>query len=289
MNSLKTTYHHIRRSPFQSLIAIIIVTVSFFSISAFLIISQGMSSVLKYVETKPEISLYLSDGLDKEKVENIHKKIKEYPEIREIKFISKEEALNIYKDLNKDNPMLTEMVSASILPASFEVSVNDPKTLDMIFEDFSQDNTISDIIYQKDLIENLLVWTKNIRNIGFFIAISLAVISFLVIFVIIGMKITNRKEEIKISRLLGASKFYVKKPFIYEGIFYGFIGSFAGSLVALIIAINLAPHLNAYFSPIIFISTEFNFYFLIIISQILLGTMIGFLSSFIGVKRYTKF
>ena len=289
MNSLKTTYHHIRRSPFQSLIAILIVTISFFSISAFLIISQGMSSVLKYVETKPEISLYLNDGLDKEKVESIHQRLKEYPEIREIKFISKEEALNIYKDLNKDNPMLTEMVSASILPASFEVSVNDPKTLDMIFKDFSQESNISDIIYQKDLIENLLVWTKNIRNIGFFVAISLAVISFLVIFVIIGMKITNRKEEIKISRLLGASKFYVKKPFIYEGIFYGLIGSLIGSLVALLIALNVASPLNSYFSPIIFISTEFNFYFLIMISQILLGTMIGFLSSFIGVKRYTKF
>jgi cell division transport system permease protein len=103
------------------------------------------------------------------------------------------------------------------------------------------------------------------------------------------MKITNRKEEIKISRLLGASKFYVKKPFIYEGIFYGFVGSSIGSVVALVIALNVASRLNSYFSPIIFISTEFNFYFLIMISQILLGTMIGFLSSFIGVKRYTKF
>jgi cell division transport system permease protein len=289
MNSLRNTYHHIRRSPFQSLIAIIIVTISFFSISVFLIISQGMSSVLKYAETKPEISLYLNDGLDKETVENIHKKLKEYPEIREIKFISKEAALGIYKDLNQDNPMLTEMVSASILPASFEVAVNNPQTLDMIFQDFSKDDNISDIIYQKDLIQNLLIWTKNIRNIGLVMAISLTVISFLVIFVIIGMKITNRKEEIKISRLLGASKFYVKKPFIYEGIFYGLVGSFIGSVIALVIALNVASRLNSYFSPIIFISTEFNFYFLIMISQIFLGTMIGFLSSFIGVKRYTKF
>lgn len=289
MNTLKTTYHHIRRSPFQSLIALLITTVSFFSISSFLILSQGMSSVLKYVETKPEISLYLKDGLEKEKVESIHQKLKEYSDIKEIKFISKEEALNIYKDLNKDNPLLTEMVSASILPASFEVSVTEPQALDLIFKDFSQDSHISDVIYQKDLIETLLTWTKNIRNIGILIAISLAIISFLVIFVIIGMKITNRKEEIKISRLLGASKLYVKKPFIYEGIFYGLSGSLLGSLVSIIISLNLASNLNTYFSPIIFISTEFNFYLLIIISQIVLGTIIGLGSSIIGVKRYTKF
>ena len=64
MSPLKTTWHHIRRSPFQSLIAAIAMFLSFFFISTFIIINSGLSSVLKYFETKPEITLFLKDGLD---------------------------------------------------------------------------------------------------------------------------------------------------------------------------------------------------------------------------------
>ena len=106
MKILRLTLHHIRRSPFQSLIAILVMFFSFLVLNLFMVFSNGMSSVLKYFETKPEITVFLKDGLDRNTVEDLQKELSNYPNIREIKFISKEKALSIYKEQNKNQPHL---------------------------------------------------------------------------------------------------------------------------------------------------------------------------------------
>jgi len=290
MNSIRSTWHHLRRSPFQTATAIIIMSVSFFALSSFAIISQGLSSVLQYFETKPEVTIFLKDGLDRSTIENIQNDISKYPNVREIKFVSKEKALEIYKDQNKNNPLLTEMVTSSILPASFEISTSDPKVLEQIASNYqSKVDIVDEIIYQKDLINTLLTWTANIRLSGLVIIIVISLITLLTIFSIIGMKITNRKEEIRISRLLGASKYYVKVPFLYEGIFYGVIGSFFGCLLSFSLSIIYQQPINAFFAPILFIDLNLFSYFLILSASCFLGTLIGYLTSWFSVKRYIKF
>lgn len=290
MSTIKNTWHHIRRSPFQSLIAILIMFITFFSLTTFLVISDGMGSVLRYFETKPEVTIYLKDGLDKNTMDNLQKELSNYPNVKEIKFISKEKALSIYKEQNKSNPMLTEMVTASILPASFEVSVSDPSVLEQIAQNFSAKTSVVDeIIYQKDMITSLLNWTNIIRKSGILIVSVTAIISFFVTSVIIGMKITNRKEEIHISRLLGASKHYVKKSFLLEGVFYGFFGSLTGGLISHLLLYKFTPQFNTFFQPIIFIRNDYALYGLFLMIEIFLGMVIGYTASWFGTKRYIKF
>lgn len=290
MTPLKNAWHHIRRSPFQSLIAILVMSISFFSLSFFVIVSQGMASVLTYFETKPEITIFLKDGLDSSTVSGLQKELSDYPNIREIKFISKDQALAIYKDQNKNNPMLTEMVTSSILPASFDVSVSDPKVLEQIAQDFTaKTSQIDEIIYQKDIIKSLLNWTDFIRKTGIVVVSVTTAITFLIIFVIIGMKITNRKDEIKVSRLLGASNFYVKRPFLIEGVIYGLTGSFIGLLITYSLLAYFYHRINLFFNPVVFVNSDLRFYAILLLSSLSLGTLIGFSASWIGVKRYIRF
>ncbi len=290
MSALKTSWHHIRRSPLQSFTAIFVMFLSFFVITSFLIISNGFSSVLSHFETKPEITLYLKDGLSLETVEGVQKQLASYPGIKDINFISKEKALSLYKEQNQDNPMLTEMVTANILPASFEVAVSDASILEIIAQDFeSKDDVVDEIIYQKDIIKSLLSWTKLIRQSGLIIIAVSSLVSFFVIFVIIGMKITNRKDEIRISRLLGASKFYVKKPFLYEGMFFGLIGSIVGTLLSIFLFYYFGININSFFQPISFINFDQIFYLKIFLATLTSGTLIGLTASWVGVKRYIRF
>lgn len=290
MTPFKSAWHHIRRSPFQSLIAILVMFFSFLILNVFLIFSNGMSSVLKYFETKPEITIFLKDGLDRNTVEDIQKELSNYSSIREIKFISKEKAFDIYKQQNKDNPMLTEMVTASILPASFEVSVSDPNVLEQIALNFSnKKDKVDEIIYQKDVIKSILVWTTNIRKIGIVAVSTFSVLSFLIIFVVIGMKITNRKDEINVSRLLGASNFYVKKPFLIEGLIYGAVGSLFGSAVVIINTVYFSTNINKFFDPVTFVTIDPVFYLYLLTFSLVLGSFIGYLASWLGVRRYIKF
>lgn len=289
MGLLKLTLHHIRRSPFQSAVAFLTVFTCFFILNFFLLVNRGLSGVLNHFETKPEITIFLKDGLDQAKVESIQKELASYPGIKEIRYISKEKALSLYKDMNKDNPLLTEMVTASILPASFEVSAFNPKVLEVIAQNFSAKKDIVDeIIYQKDVIESLLSWTKIIRQSGL-VLISVSVfIVFVMIFTLIGMKINNRKGEIKISRLLGASKFYVKRPFLLEGIIYGFSGSFLGFILSFLIIYNFRTVINTFFQPIIFVSEISLFEPLLLVIEILVGVLIGLSASWLGARRYIK-
>lgn len=290
MTPLKSAWHHIRRSPFQSLIAVTVMTISFFCLSFFVIISHGMSSVLNFFETKPEVTIFLKDGLDRSTVEGLQQELSNYPKIREIKFISKDKALEIYKEQNKNNPLLTEMVTASILPASFEVSVSDPKILEQIAQNFSiKTSQVDEIIYQKDIINSLLIWTDFIRKTGIIIVSVTTAITILIITVIIGMKITNRKEEISISRLLGAGNFYVKRPFLIEGVIYGLTGSIVGLSITFILSAIFAGRINLFFSPVVFISSDYRFYAILLLSSLSLGSLIGFTASWIGVKRNIKF
>jgi cell division transport system permease protein len=290
MTTLKTTWHHIRRSPFQSLIALLVTFFTFTVISIFIIINFGLSQVLTYFETKPEITLFLKDDLGQETINSIKENLGNYPDVKEIRYISKEKALDIYKQQNKDNPMLTEMVTASILPASFEVTVSDPNTLEKIYQDYVTKHTyIDEIIYQKDIIDSLLDWTTAVRRTGLVISSTIALISFFTIFTIIGMKITNRKEEINISRILGASHLYVKKPFLLEGLFYGLTGSFLGVIVTFILILIFRQSINSFFQPVEFITLNLKFYALFLLSELFFASFIGLIASWIGVKRYIKY
>jgi len=290
MSITKTTWHHIRRSPFQSFAAISTLSFSFFVFAFFYILSTGLSSTLKFFESKPEITIFLKDGLDKNTVESVQEELKTYPNLREIKFVSKEKALEIYKEQNKNNPMLTEMVTASILPASFEISAMDPNVLSEIAKNFNEKKDVVDeIIYQKDVVESLIMWTTNIRHSGIILMLVLAILAFFVIFIIIGMKITNRKDEIRISRLLGASKFYTKKAFLLEGIIYGIIGSSLGCLIASLLVYRFSNDINNFFKPVIFIESSLNFYLKIFGIANLSGITIAYLASLIGVRRYIKY
>ncbi len=290
MSVLSTTWHHIRRSPFQSVGAIFIMTLSFFVLTSFIIVSNGLSQVLRYFENKPEITLFLKDGLDKPTVEGIEKEISQYPNIKSIKFISKDEALSIYRDQNKDNPLLLEMVNANILPASFEVSAYDPKTLELISQNFASRKTqIDEIVYQKDVVDSLLTWTTTIRKVGLVIISVLGFVSFLFIFTVITMKITNRKEEIRVSRLLGASNWYVNRPFLLEGLFYGIIGMVFGSLISGAIFYFTRNKINTFFTPVNFFSFDFIYLAKTMAVELAGAIFVGLFASWTGVKRLIKF
>jgi len=147
---------------------------------------------------------------------------------------------------------------------------------------------VDEIIYQKDIIQSLLIWTDIVRKTGVISISLLSFIAFIMVFVIIGLKITNRKDEINISRLLGASAFYVKKPFLLEGIFHGIVGAITGFSFSLGLFLYLKPILNRFFDPVIFVRPDPGYYLFWLSSEILLGLLVGLFASWTVSRRYIK-
>ena len=131
----------------------------------------------------------------------------------------------MYKEQNKNDPLLLEMVSADILPASLEVSAKSPTFLSQLDEKIRGARGVDEVIYQRDVVDSLLSWTNAIRLTGGIIGGLLVLDSLLIIGTVIAMKVALKRDEIEILTLVGASPWTIRAPFILEGGVYGVIGS----------------------------------------------------------------
>jgi len=121
----RTAVDAIKRSPFQAVSAIFVMTLTFFVATTFAVLLYASSNSLKYVETRPQIIAFLKKDAGETKVTELQNKLQSDVRLKDIKYVPKEQALEIYKEATSDNPLLSELVSPSIFPASLEFSVSD--------------------------------------------------------------------------------------------------------------------------------------------------------------------
>ncbi len=291
----KTTWNHIRRSPYQSLAAIMVMTTSLFIASIFIIAALLSQKVLNFFETRPQVIAYLKDDVTQDQIQVLKDKLKNTGQVKEIKYISKEEALAIYREQNKDDPLLLEMVTAKILPASIEFSATDIKYLSNLANTLNNEEIISqdergnkEIEMPKDIVESLTTFTASVRKAGATLIGFLALQAFIVILIVISIKISQRKDEIEILRLIGASNRYIRTPFILEGLFYGISGSILAWGLAYLLILYTTPFLIDFFTDIPVLPIPLFFMLNLLFAEVAFGAIIGFLGSYLSVRRYLK-
>lgn len=296
MEIRSTTWKYIRRSPHQSLAAVLTMFLTFLMGGFFFLASVSSNFVLSFFESKPQITVFFTDKAGKKEADALTSKLKATGKTASVKFISKEEALAIYRDQNKNDPLLLEMVTADILPSSLEISATDPKYLAELEPVIRQGEGVEDIVFQKDVVDSMIAWSNAIRLIGLFLAGLLSLDSILIIMTVIGMKIAIRREEIEILTLVGASPWYIRWPFVLEGAFYGFMGSIIawGVLSALVLwfrpfllsFLGIVPEISNILSHAgtVFFIYSGSFFILLSGSGILLGSI----GSLISIGRYLK-
>jgi len=284
----RTTWTHIRRSPYQSLAALSIMILTFFIISVFTLLGAGSQAILNFFETRPQVTAFFEDQVTLGEIDLLKAKLAETDKVKEMKYISKEEALAIYREQNRDDPLLLEMVTANILPASLEVSTININYLGEIAEILRQEPGVEEVIFQQDVVEALNKWTTNVRLVGLGLAIAFSLAGLLTILVIIGMKVALRKEEVEIMELIGASKGFIGIPFLLEGIFYGVVGALIAWGVAYLLLLYATPFLIDFLAGIPILPVPIFFMLAVLGGELLLGAIIGTLGSFIAVRRYLK-
>lgn len=284
----KTTWTRIRRSPYQALAAVAIMTLTFFIASVFILTAAGSQAILRYFETRPQVTAFFKDEVTMAQVDTLKAKLVEMEKVKEMKYISKEEALAIYREQNKDNPLLLEMVTANILPASLEVSTVDIAYLGEVAEILRQEPGVEEVIFQEDVVQALHKWTTTLRKIGVGLIGSLGLVSFLIILIIIGMKVAMRRTEIEILQLIGASSWYIWVPFVFEGIFYGAVGAILAWLISYLLLLYSTPFLVGFLAGIPVLPVPVLFMLAVLGIEILAGALIGTLGSLLAVKRYLR-
>lgn len=285
---LQTAWYHLRRSPYQALSVILIMTLTFTTGAIFALMIFGSQAILSWFETRPQVTGFFKEGTKIEQIQVLQNSLNKTGKVAQIKYISKDEALSIYREQNKNDPLLLEMVTANILPASLEVSAINLNNLEEIAGLLKSDAQIEEVIFQKDVVSSLSSWTGALRKIGLGLIIVLSIISFSVILVNIGMKIALKKEEIEILKSIGASSGYIRAPFLLEGIFYGVTGAFIASIVSFLLLLYSTPFLVSFLSGIPIFPVNPLFLAGLFGGLIVGGIFIGILGSYIATKRYLK-
>src|SRR3989344_3559309 len=158
MKNFKTTWRNIRRSPYQAFAAVFVMTLTFLFISLFTFLLFGSSRAISYFESRPQVTAFFRNEVKQEDIDNLKDNLLATDKIASVKFVSKQDALKIYTEQNKDDPLLLELVTADILPASLEISTIKIENLSEINKRLLDSPLVSEVIFQKDVVSVLTSW-----------------------------------------------------------------------------------------------------------------------------------
>lgn len=288
MRTIRASFKHIRRSPYQALAALMVISLTFSVVSVLVLILLGSEKVLNFFETRPQVTVFFEDSVTEEEIENLKETLQATGKIESSKYVSKEEALELYKEFNKEKPLLLEMVTAEILPASLEISSTDIQYLPEVAAILKKTEGIEEVIFEEEVVKKLTAWTTTMRKFGLGLALFLVAISILILIIILGMKMTSRRAEIKILRLLGASSWYTIGPFLWEGMIYGILGAILGWGAAYLALLYSTPLVISFFANIELLPVPWGLMLVLLGAEILMGAVIGTFSTLMAVRRYLK-
>jgi len=240
------------------------------------------------LSSKPQAFAFVSEDLPEERVREIKIALENTGQLSEFRYITKEEALEIYREQNKDEPALLEQVTSEILPASIEISAVSAKDLEDLVQVLQRELPGSDIQFQSEIIETMIRVTEAVRLAGGTLLGLQIVIMVMVILLIVAMKISARREEIGILRLIGASFWYIRRPFMLEAIFYGVVSAalaWAGLIGSLEV---LKPMLDQFLLQLPIYPFPVWFLLTLLGGMTGAGFIIGLLGSFTAVWRHLR-
>lgn len=275
MNPLTAALTAMRRSPYQTLAALFIVTITFFVGYTFSMFLFASNHILQYFETRPQVIAFFELDATEPAIQELKQAMEKRSYVEDVKIVSKDQALKLYQDDNKDDPLMLELVTSDILPASIEVSGVDVAALSKIKTDLESVTIVDEVIFQESLIENLNTWTNSIRVAGVVSLSVLGITTLLIIMVITAMKVSSQRFSIQVMRMLGATRWYIKSPFVFEAMLYGLLGSLVGWGGMFTVLLYSQPSIETFLGPITFFPVDPFFLF----AQIGIGTATGMILS----------
>lgn len=267
------------------------------SLATFIFLFQGVSQFLiSMVEEKADIAIYFKPEVPEGEILTIEEELKKNPIVKEVKYVSKEEALTEFSQKHEENSVLIssleEVGNNPFLPSLHIMAFEGGQyeTIAKLFEASMFENLVEKVDYyqRKPIIEKIFSLTSTIDKVSFFLLMILGAIAVLVTFNTIRLAIYNFKEEIEIQRLVGASNWFIRGPFLVQGA----ISGIAAVLICLSI-FSLAiwwlnPKIETFLGGFDLWQFFQNNLGIIILIQFATGTLLGIISSSLAIKKYLK-
>lgn len=274
------------RNKYLSLASMALIALIIFIFNIIIFVHEISNNAIENFNDKVDIIIYIKDGSDFVEVDNLIEELRGFKDIKDLKFTSKEQALNNLLDTfpEQENPFEKYGIENK-LPANIQIITNTPKSHPQIIS-FLYEGQYSHLLKEVEnnkenqkLAQKLANITDASKKIIMGIIIAFLIGGFLIIINGVYLTIYSRKEEINIMKLVGASYFYIKSPFILEGLIYGSVGAIINILLVLIFVKNF--QINE-----VGLNIQNYNYILLFLFEILAGAILGFLASLIAVEKY---
>ena len=269
-----------------------------------LVSSVTLNHTIAQIADKINISIYLNDNVTKPQREALMTQLKGLAEVKDVSFVSKDQALAEYRAANAGNKDLLQAIdeTGNPLPASIQVDPVDPSKIDQIQTVLNKPETVrledpqAGTSYSGDrkaAIDKIAHATSVLKQIGVIGVVVFTLVSMLIIFNTIQMAIFNRRDEITIMRLLGATTWYIRGPFVVESAIYGVLSALISVAIIDLLFVVASSTLQASSLGLLdigYANTYFYDHFLLLLTlQLGAGIIIGTASSIIATRRYLKF
>lgn len=289
---------HFWRNVWLSLAATGIMTLTIVTLTLLLIITVLGQNALQIIEAKVDVTVFMADDAEESSIFAVKHDIEDREGVLSVVYITKEQALAAFRERHKSNPLIEqalEEVGDNPLQAQLVVRADSPAEYEHITEMLKSpryEQLVARVTFDdnKVVIERLEAVIRAVRTVGIAVVATLGFIAILVTFNTVRLAIYSYHREIEIMRLVGASSWFIRGPFVIEGILAGAIAACVSLLLLYPIINVLSPQLTAFFAEGQFSLKEWaaTNMFLIVLLTVGTGVLIGALSSVIAVRRYLR-
>jgi cell division transport system permease protein len=294
--ALNKVFQNANKEKLFTVSNLVVMTLTFLVFGLFVLVEVLSQTALNKLEKEATVTMFFKDDFVESQILDLKTRIEGDKRIFSVKYVSKEDAFNIFKELNKNEPLLLESVTANVLPASLEVKAKNVSVLSTLSDEYSKLEGVEGVKFFKDIIERFNFW-RGVLSIGIGVVLAILLfVSFSIVVSTVRTAISLRGMEYEILKLVGATDDFVKKPLIYQGVMYGGVSAFLASLfyAILIIVGVLAGVFNSLNLSHFVIFSNFAlpvwvFALALMFFLTLCGVILGFLSSISAVKKYLNY
>ncbi len=252
--------------------------------------------VLSSLQDRIDISVYFRPETSEDSILKVKRSLEGLAEVKDVEYISRENALNIFKERHADDATISQAVeelNSNPLLASLNVKARDPREYGIIasyLEDNSLKTSVDKVTFAQNqtVIERLVAIIETSNKVGVALAVFLASVAVLVTFNTIRLAIYSNRDEIGIMRLVGASNGFIRGPYIVEGVIYGVLSGVASLLIMVPIIKFASPYIGV-FIPEVNLTAYLSDNFVKLLGyQLFFGIGLGIISSVIVIRRYLR-
>lgn len=271
-----------RRAKLAAVGSILTIAISLLLLGIFYVISYNTSRILDAVRARVEMEAFLTDPYPPQRINDIRRLLLTIDGVDRVTFVSKDDAARIFKqEFGED---INGVLDFNPLPPSFKITLKDnartTQRADAITKRIKTIPGVDDVIYRRDMLEFLDQRARSLYSVALALGILIGVSAIFLVSNTIRLTIYAKRKSIQAMKLVGASRSFVRAPFLIEGILQGSIGGFFAAAALYYIVTFAAGLISKEVGDFILIDPLFY------LAVLLLGSVLGLLGSFISVRRF---